>query len=52
MPFGRYSRGEDTYDVNVSPLIMKYGTEENRILENYEELIRYILSETDMNAVL
>ena len=31
---------------------MKYGTEENCILENYEELIRHILTETDMNVCL
>lgn len=42
----------NTVGINVSPLIMEYGTEENRILANYEELIRYILSETDMNICL
>ena len=42
----------NTVGINVSPLIMKYGTEENCILANYEELIRYILSETDMNVCL
>ena len=42
----------NTVGINVSPLIMKYGTEENRILANYEELIRYILAETDMNVCL
>lgn len=42
----------NTVGINVSPLIMDYGTEENRILANYEELIRYILSKTDMNICL
>lgn len=42
----------NTVGINVSPLIMKYGTEENRILANYEALIRYILAETDMNVCL
>lgn len=42
----------NTVGINVSPLIMKYGTEENCILANYEALIRYILSETDMNVCL
>jgi polysaccharide pyruvyl transferase WcaK-like protein len=42
----------NTVGINVSPLIMKYGTEENCILANYEELIRYILSETDMRVCL
>lgn len=43
---------KNTVGINVSPLIMKYGTEENRILANYEELIHYILAETDMNVCL
>ena len=42
----------NTVGINVSPLIMKYGTEENRILANYEALIHYILRETDMNICL
>lgn len=42
----------NTVGINVSPLIMQYGTEENCILANYEELIRYILSETNMNVCL
>lgn len=42
----------NTVGINVSPLIMQYGTEENRILANYEELIRYILEKTDMNVCL
>lgn len=38
----------NTVGINVSPLIMKYGTD-SLILQNYENLIRYIISETDMN---
>ncbi len=42
----------NTVGVNVSPLIMKYGTEDNVILENYENMIRYILENTDMSVCL
>jgi len=42
----------NTVGINISPLIMKYGTSENRILANYTELIRYILDQTDMNVCL
>lgn len=42
----------NTVGINVSPLIMKYGTEENLILKNYENVIRYILEQTDMNVCL
>ncbi len=39
----------NTVGINISPLIMKYGTEENVILNNYKNLVRYIIEETDMN---
>lgn len=42
----------NTVGINVSPLIMKYGTEGNLILKNYENMIRFILEETDMNICL
>lgn len=42
----------NTVGINVSPLIMKFGTEENLILKNYENVIRYILEQTDMNVCL
>lgn len=42
----------NTVGINVSPLIMKYGTEGNLILKNYENMIRFILVETDMNVAL
>lgn len=41
-----------TVGINVSPLIMKYGTESNLILDNYEQLIEYIIQKTDMNICL
>lgn len=42
----------NTVGVNVSPLIMKYGTEGSLILDNYENMIRFILEETDMQVCL
>ncbi len=42
----------NTVGINVSPLIMKYGTEGNLILKNYENMIRFILDNTDMNVAL
>lgn len=41
----------NTVGINVSPLIMKYG-DGNLILQNYEELIQYILDNTDMAVCL
>lgn len=42
----------NTVGINVSPLIMNYGTEENLILNNYRSLIRFILTETEMSICL
>ena len=42
----------NTVGVNVSPMIMSYGTEGSLILENYENMIRSILEETDMQVCL
>lgn len=42
----------NTVGVNVSPLIMKYGTEGNLILANYENMIRHILEQTPMHVCL
>ena len=42
----------NTVGINVSPLIMKYGTESNLILDNYRILIQCILEETDMSVCL
>ena len=42
----------NTVGINISPLIMKYRTDGNLILENYRVLIRYILEETDMSVCL
>lgn len=41
-----------TVGVNISPLIMKYGTEKRLILKNYENMIEYIICNTDMNICL
>ena len=41
-----------TVGVNISPLIMKYGTEKSLILKNYENMIEYIIRNTDMNICL
>jgi hypothetical protein len=42
----------NTVGINVSPMIMKYGPEGSVILENYENMIRSILEETDMQICL
>lgn len=42
----------NTVGVNVSPLIMKYGTEGSLIINNYRNMIRSIIEETDMNVCL
>lgn len=41
----------NTVGMNISPLIMDYG-DGGLILKNYEQLIEYILNETDMNICL
>ena len=41
----------NTVGINVSPLIMEYG-DGGLILQNYEELMKYILNNTDMNICL
>ena len=38
-----------TIGINISPLVMECG---NLVLQNYEELVRYILTETDYNIAL
>lgn len=52
LPLPEYFLENNTVGINISPLIMKYGTDGNMILKNYEELIRYIIEETDMNICL
>jgi len=42
----------NTVGVNVSPLIMRYGTAGKLIMKNYEEMIRFILETTDMAVCL
>lgn len=43
---------KNTVGINVSPLIMKYGVDGNVILRNYENMMSYILDNTDMNICL
>lgn len=38
--------------INISPMILDYGKKDNKIIENYLFLIRYILNNTDMHIVL
>lgn len=52
LPLPEYFVENNTVGINISPLIMKYGIDGNMILKNYEELIRYIIDETDMNICL
>lgn len=42
----------NTVGINISPLIMKYGTDGNVVLKNYEMLIQHILNQTDMGICL
>ncbi len=42
----------NTVGINISPLIMKYGTDGNVILKNYENMIQHILNHTDMGVCL
>lgn len=41
----------NTVGINISPLIMKYG-DDSLIRSNYEQLIEYILQQTDMSICL
>jgi polysaccharide pyruvyl transferase WcaK-like protein len=41
----------NTVGINISPLIMNYG-DGHMILTNYEQLVEYILNETDMHICL
>lgn len=43
---------ENTVGINISPMALDYGSENSDIMGNYEELIRYILQQTDMNIAL
>lgn len=42
----------NTVGINVSPLINDYVDGENIILDNYVELIKHIIADTDMNVCL
>jgi len=52
LPLPEGFREGNTVGINVSPMIMSYGTEGSLILENYENMIRSILEETDMQVCL
>lgn len=43
---------KNTTGINISPMALRYGAAGSDIMGNYEELIRYILSETDMQIAL
>ncbi len=43
---------ENTVGINCSPMVLGYGSENSKILDNYENLIKYILNNTDMNIAL
>lgn len=43
---------KNTVGINISPLIMQYGTEDSLILKNYERLISFIFEKTEMNVCL
>lgn len=47
LPYGFTS--QNTVGINVSPLVIEMG---NYVLENYIELVRYILEETELNILL
>lgn len=52
LPLPKGFQEGNTVGINVSPLIMKYGTESSLILDNYRLLIHFILTETDMSVCL
>ncbi len=43
---------DNTVGINISPLALDYGSENSKIMDNYVELIRYILKNTNMNVAL
>ncbi len=52
LPLPKGFQEGNTVGINVSPLIMEYGTESSLILDNYRLLIHFILTETDMSVCL
>ena len=50
LPLPEHFAEGNTVGINVSPMVVHYGS--SIVLENYENLIRYILEETDMNVCL
>lgn len=43
---------DNTVGINISPMVLNYGSENSNITGNYQELIRYILQNTDMKIAL
>lgn len=43
---------DNTVGINISPMVLEYGSENSDIIGNYKMLIRYILHETDMQVAL
>ena len=52
LPLPKHFLEKNTVGINVSPLIMQYGTQSKMIMDNYRLLIRYIIEKTDMNVCL
>lgn len=51
LPLPEGFREGNTVGINISPLVMDYG-DGSLIMHNYEQLIEYIINETDMNICL
>ncbi len=51
LPLPEHFAEGNTVGINVSPMVVQYSSG-SIVLENYENLIRYILDETDMNVCL
>lgn len=49
LPLPDEFREDNTIGVNVSPLIMQYGTESTLVMNNYRQMLRSIIEKTDMN---
>lgn len=47
-----FENGKDIVGVNISPLIRQFESGGDITMKSYEELVRYILDNTDMNVAL
>ena len=43
---------KDTVGINISPMVLSYGSENSQIIENYQYLIKYLLKETSFRIAL